>query len=121
MTMTKARIIEAIFKEGVMPRKDARDTVEKLTRIIKETLAGEEDVMVSGFGKFQVRRKKARRGRNPKTSESIELRPRRVVVFRTSGILRRKISGQEADAAADDVFDSEDKIRSKRVRKADKQ
>ena len=100
MAMTKARIIEAVFKEGVMPRKDAGETVEQLMRIIKETLAGEEDLLVSGFGKFQVRRKKARRGRNPKTSESMELRPRRVVVFRTSGILRRKISGDTRDTEA---------------------
>jgi integration host factor subunit alpha len=93
--------------------------VERLLRILKETLAGEEDVMVSGFGKFQVKRKSARRGRNPQTKEAMELRQRRVVVFRTSGILRRKINGGEADTASGDDFDSEDTIRAGAGRKAD--
>jgi integration host factor subunit alpha len=65
--------------------------------IIKKTLAGEEDVLVSGFGKFHVRRKRARRGRNPITKEPLELRPRRVVVFSTSGILRNRLGRRKVD------------------------
>jgi len=97
MTVTKERIIDAVFNQGVLPRKDAREAVERFLAILKKTLASEEDILVSGFGKFQVRRKKARRGRNPRTKEAMELRPRRVVVFHTSGILRQKINGEEAE------------------------
>ena len=120
MAVTKAQVIDAVSKQGVLSRKDAREAVEKLMRVIKETLAGEEDLLVSGFGKFHVMRKRARRGRNPQTKKAIKLRARRVVVFRTSGILRRKINGQEADTAAVADFDSGDKTRSKRGRKTDK-
>jgi integration host factor subunit alpha len=94
MTITKERIIDAVFETTELPRKAARETVEKLLTILKKTLAEEKDVLVSGFGKFQVRCKRARRGRNPQTKETLELRPRRVVVFRTSGILRSKINGE---------------------------
>ena len=121
MTVTKERIIAAVFNQGLLPRKDARTAVEKLMAIVKKTLADGEDVLVSGFGKFQVKRKRARRGRNPQTSEAMELRPRRVVTFHISGILRRKLNGEEADAAAADGFDSGDEIRIKAGRKTDKE
>jgi len=113
MTVTKERIFEAVFKQAELPRKIAREAVERLLGILKKTLASEEDVLVSGFGKFHVMRKKARRGRNPQTKEPLELRPRRVVVFHTSGILRRKINGEEAEAAAADDFDTKEKTRTK--------
>ena len=120
MAVTKERIIDVVFNQGILPRKDVRTAVEKLLALLKKTLADEEDVLISGFGKFQVRRKRARRGRNPRTREAMKLRPRRVVTFRISGILRRRINGEEADASADDGFDSEDKIRPKVKLKADK-
>ena len=97
MAVTKERIINAVFEQAELSRKAAREVVETLLTIIKGTLADEKDVLVSGFGKFQVRRKRARRGRNPQTKEAIELRPRRVVVFHPSGILRQKINDEEAD------------------------
>ena len=95
MAVTKERIIDAVYKQGGIPRQVARETVEKLMSVLKKTLACEEDILVSGFGKFQVKRKKMRPGRNPRTNEAMELRPRRVVVFHTSGILRRKLNGEE--------------------------
>ena len=97
MAVTKERIINAIFNQSELSRKDSREAVEKLMRVIKETLAAEDDLLVSGFGKFQVRQKKARRGRNPHTGEELVLRPRRVVVFHTSGIMRRQINGAVTD------------------------
>ena len=106
MVVTKERIIDAVFNQSDMARKDAREAVESLLSILKKTSAGEEDVLISGFGKFQVRRKKARRGRNPRTNEAMKLRPRRVVTFHISGILRRKVNGEEADAAAGDDSNS---------------
>jgi len=113
MAVTKERIIDAVFETAELPRKAAREAVENLMAIIKKTLAGDEDVLVSGFGKFQVKRKKARHGRNPQTGEALELRSRRVVTFRIARLLRRKINGEEGEAAAADDFDSEDKIRTK--------
>jgi integration host factor subunit alpha len=63
-----------------------------LIEIIKSNLASGEDVLVSGFGKFCVNEKKERKGRNPATGDSMMLRPRKVVTFKSSGKLRRKIN-----------------------------
>ena len=62
--------------------------------IIKQTLASSEDVLISGFGRFCVKNQEERRGRNPQTGEDMALRPRRVVIFRCSGVLRDRISGE---------------------------
>jgi integration host factor subunit alpha len=67
--------------------------VEQLIETIKSTLAYGEDLLVSGFGKFCVNDKKERKGRNPATGDSMMLRPRRVVTFKCSGKLRRKVNG----------------------------
>ncbi len=61
-------------------------------KIIKQSLESGEDVMISGFGKFQVKDKRQRRGRNPSTGEDIILSPRRVVTFKSSGKLRNRIN-----------------------------
>ena len=66
--------------------------MESLFRIIKETLESGENLLISGFGKFIVRGKSERRGRNPQTTEDLRLRARRVVVFKNSGVLRKKIN-----------------------------
>ena len=98
----KELIIDAVFRQCDMSRKDARMAVEGLLSLVKKTLAGEEDVLISGFGKFIVKRKDARLGGNPHTKEAMKLRHRRVVVFHTSGILRQKINGEEMDASTGD-------------------
>jgi integration host factor subunit alpha len=74
-------------------KKTAAGAVESLLEIIKQTLEGEEDVLVSGFGKFCVREKRPRRGRNPATGTDMELWGRRVVTFKCSGKLRDRING----------------------------
>ncbi len=95
MTLTKADIISQLrYKDG-FSRKKTEEAVETLLQIIKETLASGEDVMISGFGKFCVKDKKQRRGRNPATGEEMMLRPRKVVTFRCSGKLRDKINSTE--------------------------
>ncbi len=104
MAVTKERIITEVFDQTDLSRKDARQAVEKLMDILKATLAEEKDVLISGFGKFVVKRKRARRGRNPQTRESLELRARRVVVFKNSGILRKKINGEAVDDQTPDDF-----------------
>jgi integration host factor subunit alpha len=92
-TLTKARIIEAITETNGYSHKQAHETVEILLELIKKSLASGEDVMIPGFGKFCVKKKRERRGRNPATGKKMTLAPRRVVTFKCSGKLRAKING----------------------------
>ena len=92
MTLTKAHIAEALVKKNGYPKKQSFDTVETLLEIIKKNLEIGEDIMISGFGKFCVKEKKQRRGRNPATGEDMMLAPRKVVTFTCSGKLREKIN-----------------------------
>ena len=87
-TLTKADIVFEVQNQNGYPRKRAEEIVETLIEIMKRTLASGEDVMISGFGKFQVKEKQERRGRNPATGEDLILAPRRVVKFKCSGRLR---------------------------------
>ena len=92
MALTKDDIIEAVAREIYFQKNQSTKIVETLLELTKKTLKSGDDVLVSGFGKFRVREKKARRGRNPATGESMILDPRRVVTFHCSGKLRRKIN-----------------------------
>ena len=92
MTFTKAQLINAVAETNGFPRNKASETVESLLEIIKSTLASGEDVLVSGFGKFCVKRKAERRGRNPATGGDMMLVARKVVTFNCSGKLRDKIN-----------------------------
>lgn len=92
MTLTKADIINAIAEQNGYTKKKSIETVETLLEIMKRTLASGEDVLVSGFGKFCVKEKAERRGRNPATGNSMMLRPRKVVSFNCSGKLREIIN-----------------------------
>ena len=93
MTLTKNDIIEEIRTKNGFTRNKSIKTVETLLEIIKQTLASGEDVLVSGFGKFCVKQKSERRGRNPATGGDMMLAPRNVVTFRCSGKLREKVNG----------------------------
>jgi len=93
MALTKVSLVDAIAEANGFPREKASGTVETLLEIIKSTLASGEDVLISGFGKFCVKQKKQRKGRNPATGEDLILAPRKVVTFKCSGILRDKING----------------------------
>lgn len=92
MALTKDKIINEVYLKLDLKKNHAREVVEQLLEIMKRTLASGEDLLISGFGKFVVKEKRARRGRNPQTREDLQLRARRVVVFKTSGILRKKIN-----------------------------
>ena len=92
MTLTKVQIIESIQNQTGFPKNKSLEVVETLLEIIKRTLTSGEDVLVSGFGKFNVRKKKERKGRNPATGEAMMLEPRRVVTFKCSGRLRDRIN-----------------------------
>ena len=91
MACTKADIIEKIAETSLFNPSEAKDMIEELLEIMKSTLASGEDVMISGFGKFQVSEKAARKGRNPATGKSMILEKRRVVTFSCSGKLRDKL------------------------------
>lgn len=92
MALTKEKIINSIYHQVGLSKSQSRNVVERLLEIIKESLENNEDLLISGFGKFVVKQKAARRGRNPQTTEDLQLRARRVVVFKTSGVLRDKIN-----------------------------
>jgi integration host factor subunit alpha len=93
MTLTKKQIAQSVQQRTGTSLSQANKALELIIELIKATLAGGEDVMVSGFGKFRVRKKTARKGRNPATGESIMLKPRKVVTFHCSGKLREKVNG----------------------------
>ena len=93
MTLTKADIVEAIQTETGFTKHQSTELVENLLETIKATLESGEDVLVSGFGKFCVQEKRERRGRNPSTGEDALITARKVVSFRCSGKLRRRING----------------------------
>ena len=93
MTLKKADIVEAVAKQNGYTVNQSFEVVESLLEMIKSSLESGEDVMISGFGKFCVKEKKARRGRNPVTGESMMLSPRKVVTFKCSGKLRDMING----------------------------
>jgi integration host factor subunit alpha len=93
MALTKDKLISLIQNQVGLSKKESREAVDRALEIMKETLASGEDVLISGFGKFSVRQKRERRGRNPQTRESLTLRARKVMVFKTSGVLRDRING----------------------------
>ena len=92
MTLTKAQLADVIAEKNGFDRKQSIDVVEKLIEIIKRNLANGEDVLVSGFGKFCVKEKRQRRGRNPATGKDLMLDARRIVTFKCSGKLRNAIN-----------------------------
>ena len=93
MALTKNDIVTKVHEIGFTKKKSV-EIIEALLEIIKRTLEKNEDVLLSGFGKFCVKQKKQRRGRNPATGDDLMLKERKVVTFKCSGKLRDKINGQ---------------------------
>ena len=92
MSLTKDKLIVKIQNQIGITKPEAGQHVEQLLEIIKSTLGNGEEVLISGFGKFSVRQKQARRGRNPQKNESMMLRERKVVGFKVSGRLRDRMN-----------------------------
>ena len=92
MTLTKANIVEAVAERNGYTKNRSFDLIETLLEIIKRNLESGEDVLVSRFGKFCVKEKKQRSGRNPSTGEDLMLEPRKIVTFRCSQRLKDKIN-----------------------------
>jgi integration host factor subunit alpha len=100
MALTKADIVERIYMDMGFPKARSFQIVEALIECLKSSLASGDDVMISGFGKFCVKQKHARRGRNPATGESAILPARSVVTFKCSGRLRQRVNGKKSTAAS---------------------
>ncbi len=92
MTLTKAQIVDSLHEQLGFSRKECVNLIEDLLEIIKGTLENGEDVLISGFGKFCIKDKNSRRGRNPATGDDMVLDKRRVVTFRCSNVLRNKVN-----------------------------
>jgi integration host factor subunit alpha len=92
MALTKIQIVESIHNETGLPKNKSTEIVETFVEIIKKTLASGEDVMISNFGKFCVKEKAERKGRNPATGDALLIEPRKVVSFTCSGKLRDRIN-----------------------------
>jgi len=93
MALTKIEIVNSIADQIGFTKNHSFEIVEILLELIKSSLESGDDVLISGFGKFCVKQKKERKGRNPATGNDMMLEPRKVVVFRCSGKLREKING----------------------------
>jgi len=94
MSITKADIVNSISNHCGCSKAQSFDMLESILETIKESLESGEDVLISGFGKFKVKEKGQRRGRNPWTGEDKMLDSRRLVTFRCSGVLRDKMNGK---------------------------
>ena len=93
MTLTKADLVQKVYQNHNLTKAQATEAVEIFLRIAKNCLENGEDLLLSGFGKFNVKNKNSRRGRNPQTGKELILAARRVVTFKPSGILRDRING----------------------------
>ena len=93
MTLTKDHIVGSLQRRSGFSRFESSRIVESVLELIKASLAGGDDVLISGFGNFTVHQKAARRGRNPATGEDLPLGPRRVVTFKCSPVLRERMNG----------------------------
>lgn len=92
MALTKEKLITHLQTQMGMNKQESRQVVDHLLEIMKDTLAQGEELLISGFGKFSVRQKRERGGRNPQTKESLILSARKVLVFKASGVLRARIN-----------------------------
>jgi integration host factor subunit alpha len=91
-TITRADLTEAVYQEVGLSRNESAQLVESVLEEISACLTTGESVKVSSFGSFSVRHKRARMGRNPKTGEEVPIKPRRVLVFRPSHVLKEQIN-----------------------------
>ena len=95
MTLTKVLIIESICKDCNFNKAQSVKLLGTFLETIKSTLESGEDVLISGFGKFCVKDKNERRGRNPATGNDLTLGARRVVIFKCSPVLRERLNGKD--------------------------
>ncbi|MCX6102309.1 MAG: integration host factor subunit alpha [Proteobacteria bacterium] len=108
MTLTKAELIDSVYEKVGFSKKEAADLVEIVFENMKEELCKGDSIKISGFGKFRVRAKKSRMGRNPQTGQAMEISARKVLTFTPSRILRDGINGKSVVLPSSIVEDSDD-------------
>ena len=101
-TLTKADLAELLFDRLGLNKRESKDMVEAFFEIVNGTLVQGQDVKLSGFGNFNIRRKAPRPGRNPRTGESIPIKARNVVTFHASHKLKAVVQG---DVPSEDEFE----------------
>lgn len=94
--MTKADLVDLIFGKVGLSKIESQNLIELIFDTVKQTLVEGESVKVSGFGTFNVKKKNARRGRNPKTGEELQITPRRVITFRASNHFKDLVEKSDA-------------------------
>ncbi len=99
-TVTRAHLSEAVYQEVGLSRNESAELVELVLAEIADCLSRGDTVKLSSFGSFSVRKKGGRMGRNPKTGEEVPIKPRRVLVFRPSHVLKERINGSASGASA---------------------
>lgn len=92
--MTKADIVERVSERCGISKKDSIEMVESVFNTLKDTLENGEDIKISGFGKFEVKSKHARKGRNPQTGDAITIEARKILTFKPSTILKNTINSK---------------------------
>lgn len=92
VTLTKANIVDVVYDKTQVTKKEASDYVNDLFELIKEALEDGEEIKVSGFGKFEVRKKGERIGRNPRTGDEIVIPQRKVLRFKVSQVLKDELN-----------------------------
>ena len=103
MALTRAAMVESLINELGLSKTDGRDLVDLFVEELVASLAVGERVKLSGFGNFDLRDKKERPGRNPKTGETIPIPARRVVTFRAGNKLRARVKGYAGPGNDDDL------------------
>lgn len=93
MTITRAHLTDSVHNRLDLPKAKCANLVESVFDIMKNTLENGEDILVSGFGKFCIKGKRDRRGKNPWTGEEMMLGSRRIVTFKCSGALKDRLNG----------------------------
>ena len=94
MTLTKDHLITSVGNRLGISRFESSRIIEAVLETVKSSLSDGEDILISGFGKFIVREKAARRGRNPQTGQDLTLEPRRVITFKCASVMRDRINGK---------------------------
>lgn len=101
-TLTRADLSEAVHRKVGLSRTESADLVKTVIDLISDSLVAGNQVKLSSFGTFDVRSKRERIGRNPKTGEEVPITPRRVLVFRPSQIMKAVVNGEKPDSSDDD-------------------
>jgi integration host factor subunit alpha len=91
-TLTRADLSEAVYQEIGLSRSESAQLVEQVLDMMSDAIVDGQNVKVSSFGSFIIRKKGGRIGRNPKTGQEVPIEPRRVLTFRPSQILRDRIN-----------------------------